>query len=153
MKKIFALILICVGLTMITGCDRNPHGGSAPVAIGASPTPTYIALSQDQQHTSLLGIWHQTQSGIPNAVLAGSVVNGKITITLTIGNTSGLYWQGTFPAPVLGVVVSTADENAMSDSMYASQSSSKTFTVSNGNIYFPFSMLGVTTTVELSKGV
>lgn len=121
------------------------HGTSSATTV--DPTVGPVDLSGD---------WHQSKSGIPGAVMDAHISDGKIRIDVTMsGSTNGLYWLGTFDTGP--VIVSTfqdtsvGDTAAMANSMFASQDSSKVFTYTNGVLSFPYSIMGVSTTVEMTR--
>lgn len=149
LKRALAGILIAVGLCVLTGCHSgNVSTGSLPVAaIQATPI-------------SLAGQWHQIENGIPDTNMSAVISGNQITILLGMaddgnGNdqVSGLYWQGTFNPTEAGDQVSKADQTALDDSVYGSEDPTKKFTYNtDGDLGFQFSILGLSTTVELSRG-
>lgn len=103
----------------------------------------------------LNGHWHQTKSGIPRAVMSADINNGKIEIAVKMGDTGGLYWVGTFDAgrnpSNTFMTDSIGDRDVMDTEMFASQDSSKMFTYKDGDLSYDYSILGIPTTVHLSK--
>lgn len=81
--------------------------------------------------------------------------NIEIHIVTKDKATDALYWKGTFATASTTVkdenVTSAADRAVMDKAIFASQDATKTFTVKDGKISFPMSMMGVKRTVELSK--
>lgn len=107
------------------------------------------------QPASLLGNWHQVKSGIPDAKMAANITDDKIVISLTMGDTTGTFWAGTFDTSKNGsqsfTITSVGDRNALAGSMYASSEKTKWFKYSDGDLSFQFSIMGVSTIVHLSK--
>lgn len=145
-RRFIASMLILVGLSMLTaacGHSRNMDPRSVPAA----------AVQVD-----LSGSWHQAHNGVPNTTMHAVVSGNVITIMLAMATDSssdqvtGIYWQGSFDPTKTGVQTSTADKDAMADALLASEDPTKTFTCDGNTISFPFSILGVSTTVELSRG-
>lgn len=82
-----------------------------------------------------------------------AVIDGD-NVEINIGDTesSALYWKGTFPVEIGSkTVTSQADVEALSSSMLGSQDKTKVFNVSNDEITFKMSMMGVTQTVHLKR--
>jgi hypothetical protein len=100
------------------------------------------------------GTWTQT-SGLSGTTMTGTISDGSISIQLSDGDTSGLYWKGTFPVDTIlsdgFTVTSAGDTTALSSSIFASQDSTKVFTYKDGSLNFSFSILGTTTTVHLQR--
>jgi hypothetical protein len=120
---------------------------------GASATTTQGTPSRP---VILDGHWHQTKSGISAAVMDATVKNNEIQINVTMsGESTGLYWKGSFDSGGSNLdpfsITSVGDTKAMDLSLYASQDSSKVFYYHNGVLSYPFSIMGVSTTVELSR--
>jgi hypothetical protein len=99
------------------------------------------------------GTWNQTDES--SITMTATITGGKISIDMNTGDTSGVYWLGTFPVgKILAdgfTVTSAGDTQAMESDLYASQDSTKTFTYKNGVLSFQFSILGTTRTVHLQR--
>jgi hypothetical protein len=112
-------------------------------------------------NTVLTGTYHQTNNGIPHTEMSAVVTNGKIEVTLKLdsgqegdSDVTGIYWAGTFDISNTSdsfSVVSQADKDKLELSVVGSQDSTKKFDYDNGDLNFLFSMMGMTTTVHLSK--
>jgi len=121
-------------------------------------TNAFTASGNDKKYTApttLIGHWHQTKSGMPKAVMSADISEDSIKITLNMGDTNGLYWLGTFdttqnPASKFEIH-SVGNRDEMDLSIYASQQKTKQFHYDNGDLSYEFSMLGVNTTVHMSK--
>lgn len=120
-------------------------------------TPKKVA-----SNTVLAGEYHQTNSGIPSSVMSATVRDGSIEIVMHLnsgveGDDSGVtskYWAGTFNMSNMSdsfTVVSKVDKKALEFSIVGSQDDVKVFNYDHGDLSFPFSMMGMTTTVHLSK--
>jgi hypothetical protein len=87
--------------------------------------------------------------------MTATIDSGNIHIDLSTGDTSGIYWIGTFPVEKIlsdgFTVTSAGDTQAMESDLFASQDSTKTFTYKNGVLSFQFSILGTTRTVHLQR--
>lgn len=112
--------------------------------------------------SSLTGTWHQTPNDMTPVNMVADISNNHISITMSLGGDSGenpvtgLYWDGTFDAdhntssPFS--VVSVANKAALENKLLASLHDTKTFTYDDGQLIYDFTMMGVTTTVHLSRG-
>jgi hypothetical protein len=102
---------------------------------------------------SLVGHWTQVR-GMPGDTMVADITNDKITIQMTLGNSTGLYWVGTFDPTkaAAGSIVSVGDTDAMSTQLFASNEKTKTFFYKDGGLSYGFSMMGVSSTVYLSPG-
>lgn len=147
LKKIMLTVMglaLVAFVAIVAGCGTSTSAASTRTSV--------VPLSAQ---ASLDGTYHQTKSGIPNIVMTAVVTNDNITITMTMSGTSGVFWDGTFDTQ--GVVsspwniTSTRDAQAMSSDMYGSSEQTKTFTYNNGDLSYQFSILGVSTTVHMSK--
>lgn len=138
-------ILAALAAVAVTLVFTVFHGTSSATTVDPSIGPVDVS-----------GHWHQSQSGIPGAVMDAYISDGKIRINVTMSeSTNGIYWQGTFDPTTAVVkkfsVTSIGDTAAMAVSMYASQDSTKTFTYDNGDLSFPYSIMGVSTVVHLTR--
>lgn len=79
-----------------------------------------------------------------------TVSDNAIQVDIVDGDTSSLYWKGTFPSTGENVT-SDGDVEAMSGSMLGSQDKTKTFTIKDDELSFKFSMMGTTKTIKLKK--
>lgn len=104
---------------------------------------------------NLLGKWEQVNGGIPGVIMTAKITSNKIEITRTMGDTSALYWIGTFDTSKklaeTFTTISKGDTARMANEFYASLDSTKTFDYDRGDLSFRFSMMGITTTVHLQK--
>lgn len=76
-------------------------------------------------------------------------------LDLELDGLSGLYWAGDFDfgsdISSNEVVTSEVDESQMGRGLLTSGSSTKEFTYEDGSIFFEFSIMGVTETIELTE--
>lgn len=94
------------------------------------------------------GTWKSTAPD-----MTAKVINNTIEIDFTRQGETALYWKGTLPPTSAdgAEITSSGDTDAMNESMFGSEDSSKKFVYTNGKITFPFGILGTTQTVELEK--
>jgi hypothetical protein len=114
-----------------------------------------FALSGDHARTSdtrgivaavrpvtMVGSWNQT-SGMSGVTMTATVTpEGTISISMN----GEAYWAGSFKTTSASSITSTADGEPQ-----MSQDSTKNFTYNNGDLSFPFSILGQTATIHLQR--
>lgn len=155
-------IVLFAALSVIAGLCFVAFGfGNSKDAAAAEPSTSFSRVSDTQNNpnipipSSMIGDWHQVSSGLPKAVMNASITESKIEITLTMQNTTGIFWTGTFDTSQSTdkpfATVSKGDVEAMTMEMYASSEKTKLFTYKDGELSFQFSIMGVSTTVFLSK--
>jgi hypothetical protein len=111
--------------------------------------------AESKNPVSLIGEWHQTDSGIPDIYMTATIDADSIQINMKMKDAAGVYWLGTFNVdedlskPVK--IVSQADADGMAMSIFSSTDKTKTFFYENGDLSYKFSIMGITTTVHLSK--
>jgi len=142
---VFAFLASLVGLYDVVNGVGDPHGASSASAASNISIPS----------KSLLGEYHQTQSGLPKANMTAVITENKIEIILTMADTTGLFWSGTFDTnSVTSQPFSTTsygDLKLLDASMYGSSEKTKKFFYDYGDLSYQFSIMGVSTTVHLSK--
>lgn len=102
--------------------------------------------------STLDGAWAFDDGNLRFEATAGQA---EILISMTVGDSTALYWAGTFEEFVQYEdkvdVVSQANEKALKRSLFGSKDSTKTFTYEDGKLSFKFTAMGVTKTVSLEK--
>lgn len=136
LKKPLVLLSLIVALALLVGGfvlagDHN-----------RTDYPTGVIEIAHFQPVSMVGSWDQT-SGMNDVTMAATVSpDGTISILMN----GEPYWAGSFKTTSSASIVSKADGDPQ-----LSQDSSKTFTYNNGDLSFPFSILGQTATVHLQR--
>ena len=131
MKRILSFILCAVLLLAITAC--SPKGPA-----------------------DLTGNWKQT-NGSSDYYMTAKVSGDTIEVYWVFdgGDTTSLYWAGSFTAPTTAdepyTWTSTNDHAKTSASLMSSEDDTKDFTYKKGELSFPASAFGVTTTVRMTK--
>jgi hypothetical protein len=112
---------------------------------------------------SLVGTWHQTE-GMPGVTMTAEISGDGIQVNMEIksqeGDEHGTFWMGSFDtSDKFGdhfVVTSLPDpdaKKAMKGSLFGDDAeSSKKYTYDHGDLSFEFSMMGIESTVHMSKG-
>lgn len=143
-KRVFIYIsvLLAVAFAVAAGIAYSDTGFDA-ANIKSSNVPT--------------GAYHQTDNGVKGVIMSANVEDDKITIDMILDSgeegdskAEGTYWKGSFDTSKT-TIVSDADLQVLNTSVLGSKDDTKTFTYDHGDLSFPFEMLGIKTTVHLSK--
>jgi hypothetical protein len=129
-------------------------------ACGGSAGASYQAPKQVSNRI-VTGEYNQTANGVKGVVMSAVVTDGKITVNMLLdpgsegdSKAEGTYWRGSFDTSNTSdwfTVTSDADLEMLNTSILGSQDDTKTFTYKNGDLSFPFEMVGIKTTVHLQK--
>jgi hypothetical protein len=148
MKKLIAPIALAAAL-VLTGC-----GGTNATATGAADSkPTEKA----PQAPNLTGAWKQSNPASEKSYQQATITADAITVEWVTdgGNTTSIYWVGTFEAPSDSsgpyTWTSQRDAAATKTALLASTDATKEFTYEGDTISYKVSALGTTTTVKLKK--
>lgn len=154
MKKLIASLALAATLAL-TGCG----GSGAATPTGATPTgaadskPTETALPAPD----LSGAWKQSNPNSENSYQQATITADTITVDWVTdgGNTTSIYWVGTFQAPSSSngpyTWSSQRDAAATKSALLASSDATKEFTHDGDTISYKVSAMGTTTTVKLKK--
>lgn len=150
-KKAFAVLALAI--VVAAGLFISMNHKSNTIAVHKVSS---VSVAQDESGpVSLDGTWTQSSSGIPGIKMTATISDNKISIGMNTGSDTGTYWIGSFDTLLTKsqsfTVTSTGDVSAMEGDLLASQDSSKVFTYKNGYLSFPFSIMGVNTTVHLQR--
>lgn len=131
-----------------------------------TPVVVYFAMEHQRSETTevepvnveapvtLVGDWHQV-NGNPDFYMTASVGESSIQINIKTRDSTSLYWMGTFDTNQNlsdeFEIVSQADQDALSMSMFGSPDETKKFVYKDGKIIYDFGIMGTTTEVHLSK--
>ena len=132
MKKLL-ILTFCVAMiiSMFTGCGSSSAGES------------------EKQIPDLIGEWKETTEGLEDSYQMAKISENTIEIYWISdnGDTSALYWAGSFTAPTTAeepyVWESKNDFSKTENAFLASTSDTKTMTYENGIISYETSALGV----------
>jgi hypothetical protein len=117
----------------------------SPAQQQSNPSPAAIP--------DLTGSWKQ-ENATDASSMEATVTGDAITVNWHMGDTTAVYWQGTFTPPTAGgdyTWTSAADTVALSQSLLGSQDPTKDFAYENGQITFDVTSMGVTTHVRMNK--
>lgn len=138
----------------LTPCDKcvltagNTQGAVVDPQVPQEPTAAPLDLT---------GKWKQVNSNSDTAWQSATISESTIEIywVSDSGETSALYWSGTYAAPQTSDEPysweSKNDHSKTDFAMLASGDDTKTFTYENGQLSYSVSALGVTTTVKLER--
>lgn len=154
LKRFIALYALLAILTSggiyfaVSAADANKATASQHTkAISAKPA-------------SLVGAWHQTK-GMPGVTMTAEVSGDGIQVNMHFDrdNIGGVFWMGSFDtSDKTGqsfTITSLPDPDAkkvLKGSLFGSSETTKKFTYNNGDLSYEFSMMGVESTVHLSRG-
>lgn len=149
MKK-FVVFAILPLLFIATACGASASSDSGDGTNPSSGSSQFKSLNK--LPPSLDGHWvtvDASEDGNFEATISGDHIEINFAATKD-DDTTALYWDGTFPAGS-DKIVSQGNVKKMSSALLASQDKTKTFDYKNGELSFPFSMMGVSSTVHLKK--
>lgn len=143
MKRLVSATLSMLLVLSLSAC------GSGSASTGNSAEP--------EKAPDLAGTWKQTNSGSEYSYQEAAISGDTIEINWVSdgGDTTSLYWAGSFIAPTTAEEPYTWDsenDHGKTDSaLLASSDDTKTFTYQDGVISYQASALGTTTTIKLEK--
>lgn len=114
--------------------------------------------STDNNPSSLIGDWRQTNSSDTGTGFTAEISAGGIQINYPMRDGSGgIFWLGTFdgdhnPSGVFEIK-SLGDQDAMALDLLASSEKTKPFTYKNGDLSFGFSVRDLKSTIHMTKNV
>lgn len=156
MKKFLALTAFAATL-VLTGCGGADTPSIDPAESSAAATPSVEAAESEAPATAptLEGIWKQVNSNSEDSYQQATITADTISIDWVSdgGNTTSIYWIGTFEAPAegSGTITSVRDTAATDNALMASTDDTKDFTLDGETISYKLTALGTTMTVELQK--
>lgn len=136
MKKLMALIL--AGILVLTACGSNGQ-------------------KEVKKAYDLEGEWKQVNSESDDSWQSAEIKNGEIIINWITdkGDTSSLYWAGTYEAPKTYSETyeweSKNDKSKTDNALLASGDDTKVFSFDGKQLSYKVSAMGTTTTVKLEK--
>jgi hypothetical protein len=130
----------------LSGCG----GADAP-----STETVESEIAEAPQTPDLVGEWKQSNSNSEDDYQQATLTADTITIDWVAdgGDTTSVYWVGTFEAPTeaSGTFTSVRDAEATDLALLASTDDTKEFTYEGETISYKVSLLGTTMTVNLEK--
>lgn len=143
MKKVLFTLVSMLMIISLYGCGDSGDTSSDPVPTATPP--------------DLTGEWKQVNSKSDDTWQSAMINEDTIEIYWVTdnGDTTSLYWAGTFVAPQTNDEPysweSENDRDKTDFALLASGDDSKTFTYENGQLSYSASAMGTTTTVKLEK--
>jgi len=152
-RKATVAIAIAVLGFGLAGCAGSTPS-NAPDDKTASDAPTKTAPTT--KPTDLTGEWVQSNSKSADSYQAATITGDSIEINWISdgGDTTSLYWAGSYVAPTADGSFSwesANDTSKTSSAMLASSDPTKTFDFVDDIISYQVSLLGTTTKVELKR--
>lgn len=123
---------------------------------GCSAGATGTAAAPADEPADLVGEWEQSNKNSEDSYQSATITADTITVYWVTdgGDTTSLYWAGTYDAPTEPGDFSwdSVNDTEQTDvALLASGDETKTFTYEGDTISYEVSAMGVTTTVELSR--
>ena len=153
-KTIAVLLVIVASLFAFSACSTETPQNTAinltPTAVQVQETPSAEPAQEKPVVDNLTGSWKFDDGNIQ---FAAEITANAIEMNLVANESEALYWAGTFQSKAFDgkEIVSKADVDALSRSLFGSQDKTKDFVYDDGTIKFKFRMMGVTKTVTLEK--
>mgnify|MGYP000422226887 CR=1 FL=1 len=150
MRKLLLMTLIV--MLLLAGCSSNSSASD-----GAAQSQKPADESKSQVAIDLTGEWEQSDKNSEDSYQIATITEGTIEVYWVSdgGDTTSLYWAGTYEAPEAGVDSyswdSVNDTEKTGMALMASGDETKTFTYENEQISYSVTALGVTTTVRLER--
>jgi hypothetical protein len=154
--KRFLLLYVLLAALTAGGIFFATTAGS-----NTTPPPSTYTKPIPNKPVSLVGTWHQSK-GMPGVTMTAEVSGDGIQINMHFDrdNMGGVFWMGSFDTSdktgQTFTVTSMPDpdaKKALKDSLFGdSAEKTKDFKYDNGDLSFEFSMMGVESTVHLSRG-
>lgn len=150
MRKLLSMTLIV--MLLLAGCSSNSSASD-----GAAQSQKPADESKSQVAIDLTGEWEQSDKNSEDSYQIATITEGTIEVYWVSdgGDTTSLYWAGTYEAPEAGVDSyswdSVNDTEKTGMALMASGDETKTFTYENEQISYSVTALGVTTTVRLER--
>lgn len=143
MKKIFSLLLALALILSLAAC-----GGGEQKPSSNPPE------EEPKEPLNLIGNWVQEDAD-PDSYQAGYISDNRIEVFWITdgGNSSSLYWSGTYDAPTEATETyswkSKNDTSRTGNALLASGDDEKEFSYSSGKLSYSVSFMGTTKTVAL----
>lgn len=147
-RKFLGFMAGIVIAALVIGCGSTST--STPDDSVYVPTPSATLVN-------LAGHWTQVK-GFNGVTMVADIYTDSIQINMTMGNMTSIFWLGSFnvgygdnPQTKPIETNSLPDPDAVHESIFGSSEKIKTFSYDDGILSFDFSMMGVHSTVELTR--
>lgn len=147
MKKLFAFAVLPLFFALVACGGQSSDSSNTQLTSKSSQFQPF-----DKLPPSFDGHWvtvNPTDDGNFEATISNDHIEILFAGTAD-DDTTALYWDGTFPTSS-DKIVSQGNVKKMSNALLASQDKTKTFVYKDGELSFPFSMMGVSSTIHLKK--
>jgi hypothetical protein len=140
---IVVLMISFVAIAVLSSMVSSDDSSSRSSAATQESTETNVGLSL----INLEGQWTADNNG---SKFVADVANSNISIKLVNGNTSAVYWNGTF-ASAESAGATIVSDKVETGKLVLSRATSKSFIVKADTLSFEFEAMGMTTTVALKR--
>ncbi len=147
-KKILAVLMATMMSVSIAACGSS--GGSAD-----TETTPEVAEETEEEPLDLTGTWtsSEDEGSYQEATISENTI--EINWISDAGATKSIYWIGTYSPPTENLDeyswTSERDVEKTASALLASSDDTKNFTYKDGKITYEVSVMGTTTTYELSQ--
>lgn len=153
MRKIIATIASIALLAGLTACGGSEVSTDQTTK---SDSSSKTQLLPKPQPADLTGTWKQTNSNSDDTYMRATVADGAIKVEYIMGDTTALFWAGSYEAPTEAgdwKWDSANDQEQTQNALLASTDDTKTFEYSDSSkeLSFPMTMQGVTATIKMQK--
>jgi len=151
-RRAIVIATIAILGSGLAGCSTS----SSSDASKDKPAQSEPAGPVAPKPADLTGEWEQSNKKDPDSYQAATITADSIEVNWVSdgGDTTSLYWAGTFTPPTKAGSYSfdSANDTTKTESaMLASGDPTKTFSYDGSKISYKVSAMGTTTTVELAK--
>lgn len=153
-KSIIALMFLSISFSLVA-CSSNKSGDESAVETPAETNSATKETDSVEEPTDLTGVWvsEENEGSYQEAIIDSSTIS--INWISDGGNTSSVYWVGSYEAPSESVNeyswISERNKEQTDSALLASSDDTKTFSYKDGVISYEVSALGTTTTLELTQ--
>lgn len=152
MKRFLAVAFSAILSFSLVACGSTAES-SETVESSPTATPAPTAEPTPEVIPDLTGVWKQIDAD--DSYQQAVITNDTIEITWEEGDTSSLYWAGSFDPPTSAAepyVWNSQNDHTLTDNaLLASKDETKAFTYEDGYISYDVSALGITSTLKIEK--
>lgn len=157
MKLIPASVAVAAAVLVLSACSSPQQAdGSASDAASSARSSTASSEPTPTPAPDLTGEWKQNNTKSDDGWTSATITGSTITVEFVTdnGDTRSLFWVGTFTPPADSrqpyTWSSARDKAATENALLASTDDTKDFTFDDGELSFPVSIQGTSTTVRMS---
>jgi len=152
---VFVAVTFVLSGLVLSGCSANATSTSGSMESTSTASPSPSPSKAAEVPADLTGEWKQSNANSPDSYQAATIAADSIEVNWVTdnGNTTSLFWAGSYAAPTSPGAFTWESQNDTSKTdgaMLASSDPTKTFSYDDGVVSYKVSLMGTTTTVELT---